>query len=247
MPVQTEAMPSETLPPFYKPVTPFSWQASAYRAEAGRKGRESLIAKGARQLHSEKAEIFVVDDFLEAELCDRLMALTDEACIPSELFIAHAYSEYRTSQTCNLPANDPAVAEVDRRIDDLLQTEPSHGEPLQGQRYGPGQEYRMHPDFFYIDQAYWPQVDRQGGQRTWTAMAYLNEPQAGGATRFPYIDVEVKPKRGLLLVWNNMIADGSPNNWTYHQGCPVEAGTKYIFTKWYREKPFVLNLLPASS
>ena len=132
------------------------------------------------------------------------------------------------------------------RIDALLATEPLNGEPLQGQRYAPGQHYNMHPDFFYVDQAYWPQVDRQGGQRTWTAMAYLNEPEAGGATRFPYLDLSVTPKRGMLLAWNNMIADGSPNNWTIHQGCDVEAGTKYIVTKWYRERPFVLSLSASS-
>ncbi|MCL6684706.1 prolyl hydroxylase family protein [Sphingomonas alba] len=239
-------MSSEELPPFYKPLTPFSWQTSAYRAEAGRKGRESLAARGARQLHSEKAEIYLVEDFFEAGLCERLVALTDGGCIPSELFVGHAYEEYRTSQTCNLPPDDPAVVEADTLIDALLQAEPSHGEPLQGQRYAPGQHYRMHPDFFYVDQAYWPQVDRQGGQRTWTAMAYLNEPEAGGATRFPYLDLTVTPKRGMLLAWNNMITDGSPNNWTMHQGCDVEAGTKYIVTKWYREKPFVLSLSASS-
>lgn len=239
-------MPSEDLPPFYKPTTPFAWQTSAERAETGRRGRESLLAHGARQLHSEKAEVYVVDDFFEPEFCERLIALTDESCIPSELFIGHAYDEYRTSQTCNLPFEDAAVLEANSRIDALLATEPLNGEPLQGQRYAPGQHYNMHPDFFYVDQAYWPQVDRQGGQRTWTAMTYLNEPEAGGATRFPYLDLSVTPKRGMLLAWNNMIADGSPNSWTIHQGCDVEAGTKYIITKWYRERPFVLSLSASS-
>jgi hypothetical protein len=41
---------------------------------------------------------------------------------------------------------------------------------LQGQRYEAGEHYRMHPDFFHIDQAYWPQVDAVGGKRTWAAM-----------------------------------------------------------------------------
>jgi prolyl 4-hydroxylase len=36
-----------------------------------------------------------------------------------------------------------------------------------------------------------------------------------------------------------MAFDGSPNPWTQHSGQPVEAGTKYIVTKWFRERPFV--------
>ena len=121
-------MPTDDLPPFYKPTTPFSWQTSAERAETGRRGRESLLAHGARQLHAEKAEIYVVDDFFEPELCDALVELTDQGCIPSELFIGHAYDQYRTSQTCNLPPEHPAVKEASKRIDTLLATVPDHGE-----------------------------------------------------------------------------------------------------------------------
>ena len=70
-------------------------------------------------------------------------------------------------------------------------------------------------------------------------MIYLNEPAAGGATGFKLLDMQVAPKLGRLLVWNNMALDGSPNPWTMHSGEPVEDGVKYIVTKWYRERPFV--------
>jgi prolyl 4-hydroxylase len=36
-----------------------------------------------------------------------------------------------------------------------------------------------------------------------------------------------------------MALDGSPNPWTLHEGAPVECGTKYIVTKWFRERQFV--------
>jgi prolyl 4-hydroxylase len=42
-----------------------------------------------------------------------------------------------------------------------------------------------------------------------------------------------------MVIWNNMALDGSPNPWTTHEGQPVEAGMKYIVTKWYRERTFV--------
>jgi prolyl 4-hydroxylase len=69
-------------------------------------------------------------------------------------------------------------------------------------------------------------------------MIYLNVPEAGGATGFTYLDLSIVPKLGRILIWNNMALDGSPNPWTDHCGQPVEAGLKYVVTKWYRERTF---------
>jgi prolyl 4-hydroxylase len=70
-------------------------------------------------------------------------------------------------------------------------------------------------------------------------MIYLNRPVRGGATAFKYLDLAVEPVLGRMLIWNNMALDGSPNPWTEHSGRPVDEGTKYIVTKWYRERPYV--------
>ena len=43
---------------------------------------------------------------------------------------------------------------------------------------------------------------------------------------------------GKLLAWNNLRADGRPNVNTLHHGMKVRAGTKYVVTKWFREKPW---------
>ncbi len=229
---------SETLPPFYKPVTPFEWQRSPVRAEMGHAGRQSLLAAGASRLQADRAEIYQLDGFLDPGQCAALAGLIDAGCVPSALHLAHNYDDYRTSQTCDLDAAHPAVSAADAKIAAILTLDSTFGEPMQGQVYQAGQHYRMHPDFFYIDQPYWPQVDAVGGQRTWTAMIYLDEPTAGGATRFPYLDLEVRPLTGRLLAWNNMDAHGSPNSWTIHQGCTVEGGVKHIITKWFRERPW---------
>ena len=41
---------------------------------------------------------------------------------------------------------------------------------------------------------------------------------------FPQAGIRVAPKRGLLLAWNNMNPDGSPNTLTLHEGMPVVEG-----------------------
>ena len=85
------------------------------------------------------------------------------------------------------------------RIARLLGIETSWGEPLQGQRYEVGQRFKEHADFFYVDEPYWAQYEPHGGQRTWTAMIYLNHPERGGATGFKYLDLALEPLLGRML------------------------------------------------
>ena len=69
-------------------------------------------------------------------------------------------------------------------------------------------------------------------------MVYLNDVGAGGGTRFKNISRTIAPEQGKLLCWNNRHADGSCNPNTLHHGMKVRRGTKYIITKWYRERPW---------
>src|SRR3546814_11853246 len=73
---------------------------------------------------------------------------------------------------------------------------------------------------------------------SWTLMVYLNQPEAGGATRFIKIGKTIQPEPGKLLAWNNRLSPGHYNPATLHHGMKVRAGVKYIITKWYRERPW---------
>ena len=146
--------------------------------------------------------------------CRQLCGKIDADSFPSPLYDKDRYEDVRTSYSCNLDVKDPLVASVDARIARLLGIETSWGEPLQGQRYEVGQRFKEHADFFYVDEPYWAQYEPHGGQRTWTAMIYLNHPERGGATGFKYLDLALEPLIGRMLVWNNMAIDGSPNPWT---------------------------------
>ena len=75
-----------------------------------------------------------------------------------------------------------------------------------------------------------------GGQRIATLIMYLNDVEAGGATAFTVLGFQIEPKPGVLLVWNNALPDGRPNEATLHAGTPVVRGAKYIITKWYRTR-----------
>ena len=132
--------------------------------------------------------------------------------------------------------SDPVVAEVEARIAAVTGLSPDHGEPIQGQRYAVGQEFKGHTDYFEPTGVDFDRYCGIAGNRTWTVMIYLNEPEAGGATRFKSIDKIVQPEVGKLLAWNNLRLDGRVNPSTLHHGMKVRAGTKYVITKWFRER-----------
>jgi len=203
----------------------------------GRKVRERLSAlPEAYPIPTDKAEMFAVGEFFTPEECGRLMTIIDAVAQPSRAFDATYESGYRTSYSGDVDPHDPFIMKLQRRLDDLLGIDPSFGETIQGQRYLPGQQFQPHCDWFPGDTAYWEIEKKRGGQRSITAMAYLNPVEEGGATAFPHLGLSIEPKPGALLIWNNADPEGNPNPWTIHAGTPVVRGVKYIITKWYRSR-----------
>ena len=48
--------------------------------------------------------------------------------------------------------------------------------------------------------------------------------------------IKIKPKKGMAVVWNNLLENGDLNYHTMHCGKPVLEGEKYIITKWFRDR-----------
>lgn len=209
-----------------------------YRMQIGTWVRDRLSrTPGALKIPAQGLDLFVVRDFLSPGECAALIRLIDADRQPSGILADYEPDpEFRTSESCNLKPTDPTVRSVEHKIAQLMGIDPAQGETIQGQRYAVGQQFKPHHDFFYVDQPYWPEQERTGGQRTWTAMIFLNEPEGGGQTGFPKAEVKVTPRTGNLLAWNNMDDCGMPNPNSLHTGLPVEAGAKYVITKWYRER-----------
>ncbi|MFC4296220.1 prolyl hydroxylase family protein [Novosphingobium tardum] len=206
-------------------------------ARLGGSVRQRLDADpSAFKVPTDQIELYGVANFLSEAECDRLIAIIDAVAQPSELFTTPYSKGHRTSYSGNVDSSDPFVRMIERRIDDLLGIPHEFGETVQGQRYQVGQEFRAHNDYFHTGEAYWPEQSRRGGQRSWTAMAYLNAVEEGGSTLFNKIGLDIPPQPGTLIVWNNMLPNGAPNPDTIHAGTPVVRGTKYIVTKWYRTR-----------
>lgn len=187
-----------------------------------------------------RAEIFMAPAFITPAGCERLVDLIERQRQPSTVADSNGDERFRTSETCHMDSGHPVVSQVRTMIAALLGLPIAHAEPLQGQRYGLGGEFKQHCDWFRPDS---PDYDTYCtapgcGQRTWTAMAYLDSVEGGGHTLFPLLGIDMEPKAGTLLMWNNLNPDGSGNAATAHHATPVTRGVKNVITSWFREKPW---------
>ena len=206
-------------------------------ANPGDTSAEILLTRpGVRRVPTARLELFDRPDFLPPDLCAQLIVLIDRERRPSTIADENGDNYFRTSETCDLDETEPAVQELERRLAALNGIAPAYGEPVQGQRYAEGQEFKPHTDYFEPTGADFARFCSVAGNRSWTFMIYLNEVESGGATRFKVIGKTFQPETGKLLCWNNRRPDGSLNAATLHHGMKVRKGVKYVITKWYRER-----------
>ena len=69
-----------------------------------------------------------------------------------------------------------------------------------------------------------------------TLLMYLHEPERGGDTSFPQLGLRFAAKRGCALFFS--YDRPLPSTRTLHGGSPVQAGEKWVATKWLREGGF---------
>ena len=201
---------------------------------------EHLVARPMMQrVPTQKAALFQCRRFVAPDLAAELIALIDGGRRPSTIADDNGDAYFRTSETCDLAAHLPAVQRIEAMLTELSGIDPAHGEPLQGQRYAEGQEFKPHTDYFAPDGRDFQRYCALSGNRTWTFMIYLNDVAAGGATRFKLLDKTFQPEAGKLLCWNNRLPGGGVNHATLHHGMKVRKGVKYVITKWYRERPWL--------
>ncbi|MEO8311831.1 MAG: 2OG-Fe(II) oxygenase [Caldimonas sp.] len=185
--------------------------------------------------------VVVFADLLSADECTELIALARSRLARSETVETStgesAVNPARTSEGMFFePAEFPVCARLEKRIAALLGWPLGNGEGLQVLRYGPGTEYRPHFDYFDPDEAGTPAILQRGGQRVGSIVCYLNTPDAGGATVFPDVGLEVAPVRGNAVFFS--YDRPHPATRTLHGGAPVDAGEKWVATKWLREGRF---------
>jgi prolyl 4-hydroxylase len=191
-----------------------------------------------RHVPTPRLTLLTAANFLPVDLCEGLIELIDKDRRPSTIADANGDNYFRTSETCDLDPKEAAVKDLEDMLFELNGIDRAHGEPVQGQRYAVGQEFKAHTDYFEPNGSDYEKFCSVAGNRTWTFMVYLNDVEAGGGTRFKVIGKTFQPETARLVCWDNRRPDGSCHAASLHHGMKVRKGVKYVITKWYRERPW---------
>lgn len=185
--------------------------------------------------------VVVVADFLSGDECDELMAQARARLARSETVeVGSGGSEVNEARTSEgmffVRGESSLIQRIEARLAAFTRWPVENGEGLQVLRYQPGAEYKPHYDYFDPAQPGTATIVKRGGQRVGTVVLYLNTPQAGGATTFPDVHLEVAAQRGHAVFFS--YAQPHPGTRTLHGGAPVLAGEKWVATKWLRQGRF---------
>ncbi|MGH0164168.1 UNVERIFIED_CONTAM: hypothetical protein FKN15_056026 [Acipenser sinensis] len=156
-------------------------------------------------------------------------------------------ANYRVSKSTWLAAeDDPVVARVNQRIEDITGLTVETAELLQVANYGVGGQYEPHYDFSRRDE---PEAFKSlgTGNRVATFLNYMSDVEAGGATVFTDFGAVVRPRKasirktqkqfnGTAVFWYNLFRSGEGDYRTKHAACPVLVGSKWVSNKWLHER-----------
>ncbi|KAI8041517.1 prolyl 4-hydroxylase subunit alpha-2 [Drosophila gunungcola] len=149
--------------------------------------------------------------------------------------IIEDFSNLRTCKTMRLKDNvdHTLMNNLNERIMDATGLSVKESEELQITNYGIAGHLFEHEDASEsTDSTFWT-----SGNRIITALYYMSDVEQGGETVFPYLDLRVRTQKGSLLVWYNLLLNGTIDWRVTHVSCPIIMGDKWIATKWLREKP----------
>uniref|UniRef100_A0A9J8CVY5 procollagen-proline 4-dioxygenase n=2 Tax=Cyprinus carpio TaxID=7962 RepID=A0A9J8CVY5_CYPCA len=143
-------------------------------------------------------------------------------------------ANYRVSKSAWLEGeDDPVIARVNQRIEDVTGLTVDTAELLQVANYGVGGQYEPHYDFSRRPFDSNLKVD---GNRLATYLNYMSDVEAGGATVFPDFGAAIWPRKGTAVFWYNLFKSGEGDYRTRHAACPVLVGSKWVSNKWIHER-----------
>lgn len=152
------------------------------------------------------------------------------------------FSNVRTSETAFITDNghqnkySKTIRRLLKKVCYLAGCKRNQIESLMVVKYGDGEEYYNHHDYFKPEHT---EVIADGGQRIATFFCYLTslDREEGGETEFPLIGVKTKPSKGTAVFWWDTEPSGKLLYKTLHRGNPVKSKDKikYGLNIWVRQ------------
>jgi prolyl 4-hydroxylase len=196
---------------------------------------------GAQRL-CEDPLIVTIDDVLTRDECEHIIDLARPRLRRSQVsgVTGGNVSQGRTNALTWVRHDvDTTVQAVAERVAGCVGIPLQHAESLQVVHYEQGQEYRPHFDAYDLSTEKGRRYCERGGQRLVTVLAYLSDVKDGGATGFPQLGLDIRPRLGRLLIWHNCHRGTTTRDpRSYHQGKPPLRGDKWAFNLWFHERPY---------
>jgi len=203
--------------------------------------------------------VFTIDNFLSKEECRHIIEHAQQQGLEASTVVSGGSSTNRLRSSSTRSSFNAWIAReasnttdaIYRRaasllgMDESLFRHRSHNhldiashnslaESMQVVRYQKDQEYTAHHDFTH------PYTfNRHQPTRFVTLLLYLNEPKEGGETVFPravnptnHDGLSVTPKRGMAVLFYNLLPDGNMDDLSQHASTPVVQGEKWLANLW---------------
>lgn len=183
--------------------------------------------------------LVVFEDFLQPAEIEHLMQAAQTHLQQALVSAAKSgvVSAGRTGRNCWIPHSYNAVIqELCQRVSEVVGIPLEYAESIQVVHYGESQQYAPHYDAWDANTERGKRCMARGGQRLVTCLLYLNDPQSGGGTSFPNLDMQVSAKSGRMLIFHNCLNGSTlrhPDS--LHGGMPVLGGEKWACNLWFRE------------
>jgi len=186
---------------------------------------------------SQFKEPVVYPNFITEEEANHILAMAEYNYKDSTV-IGTKSDGIRKSQTYWLTKHDDIAKKIISRVCKIDGNNTDQCEDIQIVKYEPNGYYKQHHDSCCDDTKDCQEFIKDG-QRISTMVIYLNDEFEGGATQFPNLNKDFKPKKysGILFYPMNKKRDKCHNN-SLHAGMPITSGQKYIANVWIRDKKF---------
>ena len=191
-------------------------------------------------IHSKEPFVSTIDNLLTDDECNHMINIS-KGLMKSSLVSdgkKGIVSQGRTSSNAWIQHNhDEITKSIGEKIAGIVGMPLENAEAYQVIHYGIDAQYRRHYDSWdHNGSEKTIRCMKYGGSRLKTALVYLNDVEEGGSTRLNKLDVDVSPKKGKLLIFENtFVGTNIKHPLSEHAGMPVIKGEKYAFNLWFKE------------
>ncbi len=137
--------------------------------------------------------------------------------------------------------SDPVLVPLGLAVSAILRLPPENAEPSKLLHYTGDEVFDLHLDAFNDFAPGHVLRRRNGGQRLFTTLLYLNDVAEGGVTEYPHLKIAVRPRLGRIFVGGHTIpGTDAPHPHAAHAARPVGPGQeKWVLSMRWRERPHV--------